>query len=128
MINIIIITHGEFANAILHSAQMITGPQKNIYEFCFGEDESIDNLKERVKELLINHKDEENIIFTDIKGGTPFNVAYILSKKFKFVLITGLNLPILLETFMLREECNSALQIKDKLSKLTKNLIEIIDL
>ena len=89
MTDLVLLSHGSFCKGIKESAEMILGPQKNIHTIDLKEGESFLNL---VSSL------ESFVVFTDILGGTPYNVAYksLLSAKNKFALYTGMNLPMII--------------------------------
>ncbi len=94
--NIIIACHGKMATEIKNSAQMILGEQKNLSSVEFLEGNSLEDLQKNILEKFDSNK--KNIILTDIKGGSPFNVSF----KIKYdspntVLFTGVNLPLVIE-------------------------------
>lgn len=103
---IILVSHGEFTTYLLKSAEMILGDQKenSVVSIKFYAKDSMETLKNRVAEVLDKFKDEELLILTDLKGGTPCNVSFLLSKQYKLRLITGVNLPMLLESLLSIEE------------------------
>ncbi len=123
-IAIIICMHGKLAIEILNTIKLIIGKQKNISAIEFLPGENIDNLiykyKKSFKKLKIN---KGIIFFVDILGGSPFNAAnkILNTKKIKCDIISGTNIPMLLETLMSREEkksfntlINTALKIGKK--------------
>ena len=62
---------------------------------------SLEDLIELVEDKL---KMEKNVIvLTDLFGGTPNNVAAYLQNKYQFPLISGVNLPILLNLILSRD-------------------------
>ena len=125
---VLLISHGKFSEEILKSSEMILGPQKDVYPIIFLASESIETLKDRVEEKLKVFSEKEIIIITDIKGGTPFNVAFLLKKTYKFTLLTGLNLPILLEALISKDIEIDAEVLGDKLIQVGSRSIEKINL
>ncbi|MDR2878569.1 MAG: PTS sugar transporter subunit IIA [Fusobacteriales bacterium] len=98
---IFIINHGEFGKALIESAELIAGPLDDIYAFSLKKGMSLEDLIELVEDNL---KTEKNvIILTDLFGGTPNNVAVYLQNKYQFPLISGVNLPILLNLVLSRD-------------------------
>ncbi len=98
---IFIINHGEFGKALIESAELIAGPLDDIYAFSLKKGMSLEDLIELVEDKL---KTEKNvIILTDLFGGTPNNVAVYLQNKYQFPLISGVNLPILLNLVLSRD-------------------------
>lgn len=92
-------THGNFGKELIKSAEMIIGDMKNVI-FCPLE--STMSLKDyigSVENKLINYN--TNIIaMTDILGGTPSNTFLLLGKKYKFPVLTGINLPMLIDIYL----------------------------
>ncbi len=107
MVGIIIISHGKFASGLLDAVRMITGEQKQIHAIAFNESQSPDNLKKNVEDSLqLIDEGEGVLLFTDLFGATPFNVAmrvYMESDR-KMEVIAGANLPIVLEAVLCRDQ------------------------
>ena len=99
MIGIILASHGEFANGIRQSGEMIFGEQEKLETAVLlpsmGPDDLRAKLEEKVKEL-----DCQEILFlVDLWGGTPFNQVSALmdGHEENWAVLTGLNLPMLIE-------------------------------
>lgn len=110
---IIIGTHGKFGEELIKSAEMIIGNLENIKVFSLSSDmlpeEYYNNVENALKELP-----ERTLCLTDLFGGTPCNTFIMLSKKYNNEIITGLNLPMLIEVC---ENINT-LEIDELLSKI----------
>ncbi len=106
-IAIIICMHGTLGIEMLKTIELIIGKQKNIFAIKFLPGENINNLiikyKKSFKKLNIS---KGIIFFVDIIGGSPFNAAnkILHMKKNKCDIISGTNIPMLLEICMSREE------------------------
>ncbi|MEZ0118507.1 PTS sugar transporter subunit IIA [Heyndrickxia faecalis] len=101
MNKILVATHGYFANGIKSSIKLLTGVEENIYFLnAYVNDESIDKQIEH----FFQSASEENeiIIFTDLYGGsvTQKIIAYASTIKRKVHLISGFNLPVILEVVL----------------------------
>lgn len=108
-LGVIIATHGLSSVELLKSAEMIVGNQKNVETVTFNEGDGLDDLKESYSNALNKLKDSKDIvILVDIWGGSPFNVATELDCE----VITGVNIPMLIELFMNKDNL--------ELSKLVK--------
>ena len=96
MADLVLLSHGTFCIGIKESAEMILGPQKNIHTIDLKEGESPEHFQTRF--LNLTGSLEKFVVFTDILGGTPYNVAYksLLSSENKFSLYTGMNLPMII--------------------------------
>jgi len=102
MIGIIIASHGKLAEEILKSAYMIMGPQENIV--ALGLEPESDPLE--LKDKIYKSATEIDtgcgvVILVDLLGGSPGNVSAYLAKE-GYPVITGFNLPMLLELIAMR--------------------------
>lgn len=98
MIQLILVTHGDFAQALLESAEMIIGKQENVRTLGLHLGDDVNGLREKVRRAVEEAGEEEDtIVLTDMKSGSPFNVTASQMETHRFHHITGLNLPILLE-------------------------------
>lgn len=105
MIGILITGHGDFAKGLLSSLNMIAGEQEQIHAISFDENENLEGYQAKVTEaidtLLVETKGV--VVCADLLGGTPFRTAMLSSVGYANVeVITGTNLPMLLESTVLR--------------------------
>ncbi len=104
MIGAIIITHGDLGRELVTVAKSIVGQQPEIETITLQPGESPGELKTKIEEVLLKlNQDEGVIIFTDMFGGTPTNTSLPLTLNQKIELLTGVNLPMILEFFSSRE-------------------------
>ena len=105
MISIIVASHGELSEEIVKVSEMIFGKQKNIETVTFLKDEHIEDLRRKYNERLKSLDTEEGVLFlVDIFGGSPFRVASSIAlENDNMDIITGVNLPMLLEVYKLRD-------------------------
>lgn len=113
----ILVSHGDLAKSMLGSAQMIVGEQEGAVAFGLYPQDDIESLKNQIREAIEKFGDGEDIIcFTDLFSGSPFNSVVAMMGDFPIRHITGMNLPLILEAFMMRmNEENSAVDISEKL-------------
>jgi PTS system mannose-specific IIA component len=105
MIAVIVGTHGEFSREIVNSSEMIFGEQDNLKYVTFKTGEGVDDLVCKYKRSMEKLDYKDGLIFmVDLFGGSPFNAASrIVSENENMDIITGVNLPMLLEVFSARE-------------------------
>lgn len=101
MVALIISTHGKLSEELVKSAEMIYCSQKNVSAISFTPGESLDSLLEKYNNIINNLDCTDGILFmVDLLGGRPFNAANILALENDDIkIITGVNLPMLLEVF-----------------------------
>ncbi|MHC5268539.1 PTS sugar transporter subunit IIA [Enterococcus sp. LJL98] len=95
----ILTSHGPFAKAALESAEMIVGKQANVTVLLVTHDTTLEGMVEEIKKEIEKHPTEEVVIFCDILGGTPFNASF-KNLEDNVKIVTGFNLPLLIETFV----------------------------
>jgi len=108
MVGMLIVTHGRLGEGLLDAMQMIAGPQEKVDFVSLKEGDSIDELKERILSAVKVLDDGSGVlVFVDMFGASPSNAAaYLLHENVE--VITGVNLPMLLEIVSFRE--SSSLQ------------------
>lgn len=103
MIGVVVITHGTLSEQLLATAALIMGESKDVIAVSFTARESLDNLRQKANTALENYKADGCLILTDIMGGSATNVCVELMKNEKVEVITGVNLPMLLEAISYRD-------------------------
>lgn len=101
-IGVIAVTHKEAAQSLLDSAEMIFGKQENVKAVPFFENEDGQMLKRKLEEAVVELNSEDGVLFlVDLFGGTPFNASFMIAQKSQTAeIVTGLNLPMLVEALM----------------------------
>lgn len=105
MIGCILTGHGTFAEGVAGALEMIAGEQENFETVCFLEEKSLETFSDDMRSAIskLSQKCSGVIIFADLLGGTPFRTAMLEAQDFdKVEVIAGVNLPILLESMVLR--------------------------
>lgn len=105
MTGIIIVTHGKLAQALLETAEMIMGSQEYIGTIVFEAGQDVSNLQEKIQQMLCKMpKNDEALILVDLRGGSPYNAAAMVAMTMpKVKIVTGVNLPMLLEILSNRD-------------------------
>jgi mannose PTS system EIIA component len=94
---VLVTSHKNFAQGIISALEFIAGTSNKLISLEL-DDDGIGSYHKRLNELL-NKEKEQILILTDLRGGTPYNEAfkYYLEHSKKVRVISGLNLPMLLE-------------------------------
>ena len=121
----VIIGHGGFATAILKTAEQIVGKQR-LVEVISNKGLSCTLLNNRIEEVIEQSDTRETIIFVDLPGGSCTISCYNLLKKEKDLnVLCGLNLPVLIEFFMLREKYSARELVPILIEKGRKNIFKL---
>jgi PTS system mannose-specific IIB component len=105
-IAIVIGTHGWAAEQLLKTAEMLLGEQENVGWIDFVPGENAETLIEKYTAQLEKLDTSKGVLFlVDTWGGSPFNAASrIVVDKEHYEVIAGVNVPMLVETFMARDD------------------------
>lgn len=105
-IAIMIGTHGWAAEQLLKTAEMLLGEQENVGWIDFVPGENAETLIEKYNAQLAKLDTSKGVLFlVDTWGGSPFNAASrIVVDKEHYEVVAGVNIPMLVETFMARDD------------------------
>jgi PTS system mannose-specific IIB component len=114
MVGIILASHGEFASGILQSGSMIFGEQQNVKACCLMPSEGPEDIRNKMEKAIEGFDNPDEVLFlVDLWGGTPFNQASALidGHEDTWAIVTGLNLPMLIEAYASRFSMEKAHEI-----------------
>lgn len=105
-IAIVIGTHGWAAEQLLKTAEMLLGEQENVGWIEFVPGENAETLIEKYQVQLTQLNTAHGVLFlVDTWGGSPFNAASrLVVDKPNHEVIAGVNIPMLIETLMGRDD------------------------
>ena len=129
MVGIILASHGGFAEGIYQSGEMIFGKQENVKACILKPSEGPDDIRKKMEDAIASFDDPEQVLFLiDLWGGTPFNQANNLFDKHQdtWAIVTGLNLPMLIEAYGARlQDGITAQQIAKQIMEPAKNGVKV---
>ncbi|MDR1795252.1 MAG: PTS sugar transporter subunit IIA [Erysipelotrichaceae bacterium] len=108
MIGIVLISHGEMAAGILNSCGMFFGEDglSQVVALGLQPQDSPEVFDEKLAKAIAEVDSGDGvIIFADLLGGTPCNRSAMVLKK-NVQVITGMNLPVVMEALGLRQGSN----------------------
>ena len=122
MFAIIVGTHGEFANGILESAQMILGEdlvKSGVRAVILKRGEGPENVIEKYKKAIAELGNPERVLFlNDLRGGTPYNAASTLAVGDEhYGIVAGVNFPMLIGMIQEQMTDDGSASIKDLMQK-----------
>ncbi|GCF95455.1 PTS fructose transporter subunit IIA [Enterococcus florum] len=98
-LNIIVATHGQFGEELVKSAEMIIGPTENVYNLSLLPEKSFEDFYKEAR-AIFEEIEGPTIALVDLFGGTPSNVLTALTKQYDHKVLSGVNLPILIDLYM----------------------------
>lgn len=128
MVGIILASHGQFAAGIKQSGEMIFGQQNQVEVVTFMPEEGPNDLHQHLMAAIAKLDPNAPVLFlVDLWGGSPFNQANAIYEKHQdeWAIVTGLNLPMLIEAYGLRLSMNSAQEIAAKLVQAGRQGVKI---
>ena len=116
MIGIVIVTHCKLGEALIEAAEFIIGSRPEALEsVSIDLNENAEKLRNKISQGIKKVNGREGVlILTDMFGGTPSNLSYSFLEEGRIEVLSGVNLPIMIQAASMRE--------KKKLDELAANL------
>lgn len=110
MIRVIVAAHGKLAAELVNSSEMVFGEVEGLHGVTFVAGEGQDTLVEKYEAIIAAYDPSDSILFlVDLFGGTPYNAATrVAAKRPQDDIVTGVNLPMLLEVLDAKDDAKSA--------------------
>ena len=107
MIGVVVVTHGGLAREFVAATEHVVGDQSNFEAICIGADDDMEDRRDEIIETARRCDTGDGvIIFTDMFGGTPSNLAISIMDKASVEVIAGVNLPMLVKLAGLRDSAS----------------------
>jgi len=107
LINFLVVTHGDFGAYLTEAAESIVGRQEQgVRVVSISPRVCVSDLSQRIRRAITELGGADGLIlFTDMPGGTPSNLAFPLVKDAPNVeMLTGVNLYMLVSAFNHRSD------------------------
>jgi PTS system mannose-specific IIA component len=127
MIGIVIVTHGQLGDALIEAAEFILGNRPEAIEsISIDLNENAEKLRDKIARGIKKVKNPEGIlILTDMFGGTPSNLSYSFLEEGHIEVLSGVNLPILIQAASLRGKEMNLEEMAAKLEVFGKKSISL---
>ena len=105
MIGIVIVTHCQLGEALIEAAEFIIGERPgSLQSVSIDLSENADKLRNKISQEIKKVEEQEGVlILTDMFGGTPSNLSYSFLEEGRIEVLSGVNLPILIQAANMRE-------------------------
>jgi PTS system mannose-specific IIA component len=99
MIGIVVVTHSQLGEALIEAAEFIVGSRpEGVVSVSIDLNQNVDKLREKVAAGIKKAGREKGILLlTDMFGGTPSNISYSFLEEGRVEVLSGVNLPILVQ-------------------------------
>jgi PTS system mannose-specific IIA component len=97
MVQVLILSHGALAHALVDTAERIVGRLADVQALSLDWDEPREDLLARLRDVIYSIDEGDGVlILTDLFGDTPSNLALGLIEPGHVEVVTGVNLPMVL--------------------------------
>ncbi|GAB1534922.1 PTS sugar transporter [Geovibrio sp. ADMFC3] len=107
MVGIVLVTHGRFGEELKKSAEMILGSQEGVETISMEYGSSLADVADEIEKIIARYEESGAIVFTDMFGGSPSNVAMAYLGAKNVEVVSGVNLPMLIKALGMRRENKS---------------------
>ena len=93
---VLLVSHGSFASALLHTAQRIAGDFPDAFALDLDWDSPGSEIEHRVREQVAALRADHGavLVLTELHGSTPTRAACAVSEPGRVEVIAGANLPM----------------------------------
>ncbi len=126
MIGILIVTHNRLGDALIESAEFIIGGRSQALEaVSIDLNQSAESLRKKIADGIKKvDKQDGVLILTDMFGGTPSNLSYSFLEEGHIEVLSGVNLPVLIQAVNNREKMG-LVDLGNNLEKFGKKSISL---
>ncbi|MEI6613539.1 MAG: hypothetical protein WCL37_01450 [Chrysiogenales bacterium] len=124
MIKSLIITHGNLGHELIQVAEKILEQKLDIKAIAFDWQGDGSDMIAQLEKFIATNKGHKIIIFTDMFGGSPSNIATRFVNK-NVEVLSGINLPGLLKFFCYEEK---SINFKETIKIVEQGAIEGINI
>lgn len=113
MIGVLVVTHGELAAGFKNSVHLIMGEQEQFDTLGLFEGNDFGKFKEEIHDKIVGLDSGDGVaVLVDLLGASPYNatamnMSRLGDEQHQVRLITGVNLPMLIETLSTRNNHQS---------------------
>src|SRR5262249_10046300 len=114
MIGVVVVTHGQLATELVNAAEMIVGDLPQFTAVSIGWHDDVNDAREEISQAIDRVRGDEGVLLlTDMFGGTPSNLGMTFIEKDRLEVITGVNLPMLMQLAGSRQSADLLALAKD---------------
>ena len=92
MTKVIVLGHGGYGTAVKNNLGMLLGELEGFYYIDFNIGDDLNDLDQKIKEVISGHEDDPILFACDLTGGSPFRQACLLAVEHtNMVVVAGIN-------------------------------------
>jgi len=109
MVGLLLVSHGRIAESFLEVSLEIVGPVEGVQVVSLAEPIDEEKVMEDIRKARKEIDEGDGIlILTDMFGGTPANLCFSLLEDPTVEVLTGMNLPMILQILSSRKDASLA--------------------
>ncbi|HLF28900.1 MAG TPA: PTS fructose transporter subunit IIA [Anaerolineae bacterium] len=102
-VGVVIASHGGLARALLASTEMIVGAQEAVATVCLEPQDNLETFHAALSAAIDQTERGSGVlVLIDLFGGTPGHAAALCIRERERPIVSGVNLPMLLEVLLAR--------------------------
>ncbi len=114
MVGIIVMTHGSLGEGLVDAAELITGPIAQVETLSLRREDNVNDLAAALLAALERMDTGDGVlVLADLLGGSPCNVAGMNLREKSYQVLSGANLPMLIEALSCRETAGSPKELAE---------------
>lgn len=127
MIRILLASHSDFALGLLKTGEMICGKGLMQEVFCISlqPEDGIEELQKQASRYCEQFPQDEFLILVDMLGASPFNVCASVFQDCEYRIVTGMNLPMLIETAIHKDRA-TLIELSEYAQRAGREGIEVV--
>ncbi|MDA8162738.1 MAG: PTS sugar transporter subunit IIA [Desulfobacteraceae bacterium] len=115
MVGVVIAAHGRLAQELLDTAIFIVGNVAQMEAVSIDPSRDVDELKAAIEKTVRAVDSGDGVlILTDMFGGTPANMTLAFLEEEKIEVVTGVNLPMLINLCQCRVKKRTLAEVADE--------------
>ena len=103
-IRVVLVSHGDQSKGMLHTVQMLLGPQENIAAYSLYPDSTVDAFTDILRKEVEQYGAENIVFMSELRQGSPFNALVSLTRDYDIYHITGTNMAMLMQVIIDRDD------------------------
>ncbi len=106
MTQVVLVSHGRLAEALLATAEMIVGEVKGVETIALEPGMGIEDVLEALRRIVAGADPQAGVLaLLDLFGGSPATAcARVMAADERLEVITGVNLPMVLEVLLNKDK------------------------
>lgn len=126
MVGIVVIAHGGLSEELINTTGMIVEkPPPGVTGVSITGEEEPEDIQQMIKKAIDSVDEGDGVVlFTDMFGGTPSNIALSFLADNQVEIISGVNLPMLIDIMYTRES-KSLAEIASQLAETGRSSIRL---